>query len=375
MLLKPLTIAAAGLAATTQAFLLPPEISAADIDIIETLPIAAPTTAESQVLKLDCPNCPPLFKFHHGVAKVRNGPSHLELAFTVDHEHNADRLLLNGFELFPNSDPFNNVLTAAQVPDAPESKKHRKEHKDKEGKALQSHHKWRPHNKPQNIEQPLGFSLGVRPVAKSPQSEDDQLEFISIDLQIIEVGNSFVDDIPNIHISLLRAPGEKLMIGNIETTDSQSPSNPMDKQEECTTFICKWKAILADHVKPKKHCGGMKGHHHHQGAPMYRHRTHSWGKLFQKLTHHIVIPVLVGIVAGVSVSIIGMIVGTLVVGLWRKFVRGQSFFVHGHCRRHARHAEHKAAHKEAVVEEEKSGLMEHQDPPPSYEDEETKIDA
>lgn len=301
MLLKPLTIAAAGLAAATQAFLLPPEVSEADIDTITTLPFERPKVAEKQILELDCPNCPPLFKFHHGVAKVRNGPSHLELYFAIDHEYETDRLLLNGFELFPNSDPFNNVLTAAQIPDIPEHKKHHKEHKDKEAKALQSHHKWRPHNKPQNIEQPLGFSLSVRPLVKG---DDDQLELISIDLQIIEVGNSFVDDLPNIHINLVRAPGEKLTIGNIETTDSQTPSTPMDKQEECTTFICKWRAILADHMKGNKHCGGMKHHHHHhQGAPAYRQHTHTWGRLFNKLAHHIILPVLVGIIAGVSVSV------------------------------------------------------------------------
>lgn len=300
MLLKPLTIAAAGLAATAQAFLLPPEITKTDIELIDTLPVAAPVHAETQVLILDCPNCPPLFKFHHGVAKVRNGPSHLELAFSIDHEHDNDRLLLNGFELFPNWDPSNRVLTAAQVPDMPEHKRHGKEHKDKEGKALQSHHKWRPHNKPQEIEQPLGFSLAVRPVAKSPESEDQQLEVIFIGLQIIEVGNSFVDDMPNIHISLFRAPGEQLLLGNIEVTPSQAPGNPMDKQTECTTFLCKWVAAIK---KGKKHCGGVMGHHHRQGTPMHRHHNHSWGRLFQKLAHHIVIPVFVGIVAGVAVSV------------------------------------------------------------------------
>jgi hypothetical protein len=59
----------------------------------------------------------------------------------------------------------------------------------------------------------------------------------------------------------------------------------------------------------------------------------------------------------------------LSVGLYRKVVRGQSFFPerrHFHCRRHLRR---KAAAKEAAVDEEKSGLMEHHDLPPSYDEE------
>ncbi len=67
-----------------------------------------------------------------------------------------------------------------------------------------------------------------------------------------------------------------------------------------------------------------------------------------------------------------MMVGTLIVGLWRVFVRRQSFF---HQRRRHGHCHHKASQKEAAVAEEKSGLMEHQDAPPSYEDEDKKADA
>lgn len=67
-----------------------------------------------------------------------------------------------------------------------------------------------------------------------------------------------------------------------------------------------------------------------------------------------------------------MMVGTLIVGLWRKVVRGQSFFPRHHCRRHRSGRTHKAAPKEVAVEEEKTGLMEHQDPPPSYDEEEAK---
>jgi hypothetical protein len=67
---------------------------------------------------------------------------------------------------------------------------------------------------------------------------------------------------------------------------------------------------------------------------------------------------------------IGMMFGTLAVCLWRVFVRKQSPWMHRHCRRRG-HSCHKANHQAAgtavVVIEEKSGLMEHQEPPPEYE--------
>jgi hypothetical protein len=52
-----------------------------------------------------------------------------------------------------------------------------------------------------------------------------------------------------------------------------------------------------------------------------------------------------------------MVVGTLIVSVWRFFFRRPS----------RRHSHHKAADKEVAFTEEKSGLIEHQDPPPSYE--------
>ncbi|KAG4216998.1 hypothetical protein PC116_g34521 [Phytophthora cactorum] len=64
-----------------------------------------------------------------------------------------------------------------------------------------------------------------------------------------------------------------------------------------------------------------------------------------------------------------MIAGTLAVFLWRAIVR------RGHTRRHHHHRHghhHKASHTEAVVSEEKSGLMANQeevDAPPAYVEE------
>ncbi|KAI4866206.1 hypothetical protein F4820DRAFT_267339 [Hypoxylon rubiginosum] len=368
-------IAAAGLAVSTNALLLPPDVSASDNDIVSTLPVAVevdvniPKTAEAQNLKLKCPRCPVRIPHHGKPIIVNDIPSHLELDFTIESSDGADRLLLNNFELYPNADPFTNSLVAAVRPDFASRQSKRP-----------------PHFKgpqPQSIHS-LGFGMQTTPVAKS---EEDSLELVMVELDIIEVGDIFIDGIPNVQIKLVKTPTGKLMIGEIETSESQM-RNPMDKQEECATLICKWKAVIMQKLaslRAHKGCGGrparVKGHGHvkgqgHHGRPHkasddgehrgQRHGNHqkNWGLLFKNIASHILLPVAVGILAGVAASILGMMVGTLVVFLWRlAFRRGGSRRSH----RHGRH--HKASHHEAVVEDEKSGLMaggEEIDAPPAY---------
>ncbi|KAJ4418579.1 hypothetical protein N0V82_005464 [Gnomoniopsis sp. IMI 355080] len=389
MLLRPF-IAATGLAAAANAFLLPPELSKSDIEVVEALPVdalwAAQSDAKAQTVNIECAGCPPVFKNHHGKPKKhhKQHPSHLELDFSID----QSRLLVNGFELYPNSDPFSNVLVAPQI--AHQKKHHNKHHKDDEHntKALKSHHKFRPHDmKPKAVEQQLGFSLQVQPA----QTTDDVLDLIFVDLQIIEVGSIFVDSLPNVRVHLIKSPENELLIAKIEQIASENTSNTVGNGQECTTILCKWRAIIAAQMaKMNMHgCAGMLGHkaghsgHHSQhhgqnpGHMTHHRHQHGWALLFRKLTSHIILPVLVGIVAGVTVSILGMIVGTILVGLWRKVVRGQSFFPSHTCRRFGRSSHrhhHKAPQHEAALAEEKSALMASQEdeelpPPPSYEDE------
>ncbi|KAI2617147.1 hypothetical protein GGR54DRAFT_215693 [Hypoxylon sp. NC1633] len=359
---------AAGLAAfTTNALLLPPEISDADNDIVSTLPVPIPAAeshpdipkfAEAQTLKIKCPGCP-LRIPHHGSSKVvTDVPSHLVLDFSIRASDDGDRLMLNEFELYPNADPFRGVLSAAVRP----------------SRFLRRPHQYKG---PLETMQTLGFGMQSRPVVTS---EDDALELVMVELDIIEVGNVFVDGIPDIQIKLVKTPSGKLMIGEIETVEMQK--NPMDKQEECTTLLCKWRSIIMQKLaslRAHKGCGGRpahaKGHvqdkvddgHRHSnpswGAHHGQHQK-NWGLLLKNIASHILLPVAIGILAGVAASILGMLVGTFVVFLWRAVVRG------GNARRHRRHGHHhKASHVEVAVDEEKSGLMVHKDEvdaPPAY---------
>lgn len=310
MLLKPLTLAVTGLAMASQALLLPPEVSESGIDAVNSLPVKAYVVPDHKSLNLTCPGCPVFFKGKHGRPKVKKGkPSHIELDFAISHEPEHDRFLVNGFELYPSSDPFHSVLSAPVVPDKLRKKEkvHRKHHKS-----------WTP------ALVPLGFSSQVRPMA---QTDEDGLQLIDLDLQIIEVGAMFVNGIPSVHIKLVKDSSGRLAVGSIEAVESATigGDSPLDNQEECTTMLCKWVAIMKDklsHMKAGKNCGGgaMSGavtdesrpdhhHHNHHGHGGHSdktrppHHRHSWRLLFKNIAAHILLPVAVGIVAGVTVSL------------------------------------------------------------------------
>ncbi|KXH29929.1 hypothetical protein CSIM01_10680 [Colletotrichum simmondsii] len=362
MLLK--SLAAAGLAITaTQAFVIVPEISEADNEIVKTLPFVEASSdvgLASHRVKVDCPGCPLTMRQHDGrYHTMTDLDNHLELTFSIETDTTGvDHLLVNDFELYPKPASWYKALRAPQIPDFAE--------------AATKH----PQNADPNTPQ-LGYSLGVRPIAKDNEQE---LELIEVDLQIIEVGNSFVADVPNVQVKLIKSPTGSLMIGNVEQTETSVPSHKEEEDheppaEDCTTFYCRWRAAILRNMRGMK-CGGRKhgsmrgqhrhGHHSHNAGQM-RHHHHTWGQLAKNITSHILLPILIGIVAGVSVSIIGMMVGTFVVCLWRVFVRRQAPFARRHCRRRAR----RNTHREAGAVEEKSELMaESADLPPYKDDEE-----
>lgn len=401
MLMKSLSLAAAaGLLAApaANAFLIPPEISESDLKIAQEVEFAEPKIAEVQPIDLECPGCPLNIKGRFGQdIQVKTGrPNHLELLFAIEHRpEGGDRLLVNDFELYPFADPFSSNLMAPQVLDdgAEVEKRH-----DHHGGEEDGHRRGKHHRRPKPQAQRLGFGLHVSPVQKDT---DGNFELIEIELQVIEVGYTFVENIPKVRVNLVKDQEGKLLMTTVEKTAPQTivEVSDEDKPAECTTRICQLMAAAHEKMEqlrkmrlPGCHGGnkegmGMRpafhhgGEHHHGGHHGHSEprpgrmgmREHSWGKLFKNITSHILLPVLIGLVAGVAVSLIGMAVGTVIVGLWR-FFRKPTHTSRRHSRRHSLH---KASHKEAVVAEEKSGLLaeEEQDAPPAYQDAETNTAA
>jgi hypothetical protein len=303
MLLKPLTLAAGLLAAlpATQAFLVPPEVSDADIQVANTIESIGSQVADTHVVDVDCPGCPILVTGRSGrpIQLQIDRPSHLELTFSIDHQPNHDRLLVNGFELYPSNAMMRDTLSAPQVVDREDKvRRHRK----------------RPHRfEPQP--QRLGIGVNVGPAKKDV---DGQFELVEIELQIIEVDVAFIDGIPSLKVNLIKDTEGRLIMSQILKSE---PKNLLGGQKgECTSTLCKLVAAARERLKKFKgfkgfgNChgatkGGMKPaakpHHPHRPEGHWRapHQERRWSRLFMYIGSHILLPVLIGVVAGVTVSL------------------------------------------------------------------------
>lgn len=290
-------LAAAGLAATAaQASLVVPDISLGDF--IKAIPVAvkADSPVQKQTIRLDCPGCPVHLRNREGRWNTKTDlENHLELDFTIDTATGVDRLLVNDFELYPESAPWYSSLSAPQVVDFTQ--------------AITKH----PH-KAHPLLRPLGYSLSIRPVVQEEEADGEKLDLIEIDLQVIEVGNSFVQGIPNVNVKLLRTASGKLMIAAADKTPSTTASaeTPGGDDVECETTYCRWRAAVIKSLKSMKHnCPGAgrasshgdhpSGHGHKHMSGQYR-KHHTWGRLVKNVAWSIFLPVIIGLVAGIGVS-------------------------------------------------------------------------
>lgn len=358
-------LAGVGLVATANALLLPPVFNEAD-EVVTTLPVPIEVDAdlaiakvpESQTVNLECPGCLQFGRKHR-----KEIPSHLQLEFRIESLRDTDRLTLNGYELYPKADPLRNTLTAPVLPNLVNRRKG----------GGPPHLRGGPNRPYKN--QPLGFAMETGAVATD---DDEDLQLINVEVQIIEVGNVFIEGIPNVQVKLVKTPTGKLAIGTIDTISFQSrPTDGGGKEKECSTTLCKWKAIFFQKLyRIFKGCdksqGGRPPHAHEHGEHRHGHgphahhmgQRHGWGHGLRIIVTHVLFPILIGIVAGISASIIGMMFGTLIVLLWRTFFRRSGSKSSHRCR-----YAHKASKDESAIPEEKSGLLNEQEDveaPPAY---------
>ncbi|KAI0394526.1 hypothetical protein F5Y17DRAFT_427664 [Xylariaceae sp. FL0594] len=393
MHLHSLIAATAGLVATSSALLLTP-----DLPIIEsatTLPAAVKADVDAdadavisqmpqtRTLALDCPGC---LRFgldrHSKFQKII--PSHLKLDFAIERrkgggDDGAERLTVNGYELYPNPEPVAHTLVAPVLPDLAD--RHM---------GIPPRYRGGP-NRPQRI-QPLGFGMQTQNVAIKHDGEEEDLSLINIEIQIIEVGNVFNEDIPNVQVKLLKTPSGKLAIGAIDTIASRPVHSKVHKT--CSTRLCRWKTLFFEKLSRYfsfKSCGGSSSSSksgvpapfrplwepapHQPPRPHSPHagEKHPAGAIMMAFISHVILPVLVGIVAGIFVGLLSLMLGSFIVYLWRGIFRRRTSSSH-RCR-HAR----KVASTTTAADDEKSGLMAHQeDPseaPPAYMEGEVNVVA
>ncbi|KAH8773043.1 hypothetical protein BGZ57DRAFT_855331 [Hyaloscypha finlandica] len=347
--------------AVADAFLLPPEISAADTDIINTLPFEDAVTIDGRVMEINCPGCPVVNDIADKMHPTQVD-SVLKLDFRLVHDE-LDRLYLNNLQIYPmdpSSTNFMEPLTAPQM-------------------IKNDDNTWEYSSTPK-----LGYAISVeRPVASQ-----GQLDLISIHIEIIEVADVFLPSIPAVEIKLLETQSHKLMIGDASIGEPKVARPETGVQEECRTILCKWRAIVADRLSKLKGCGSKKpavpaiqsipaheihGHHgrphahgkHPEGPHRpFRHHRHRHGgitRFLKGIVMHVVIPVLIGVMVGITASLLGMVVGHIVIFVWRILFR----------RNTPRQQYTKVQQEESAVEDvtdETKGFMEHQGPPPVYEE-------
>lgn len=320
MLLKQLL-----LAASAAAFLVIPDVTEEEENMYKVLPIDVtyehelPAHAMAQSVGVPCKQC-----------KGKN--SHLQMDFEIQDNQS---LMLNGYELYPNADPWHSDLIASVVKENGKEKKQR-----------------------------LGYSLAVMPEGLD---EEEHLEVIGIELRVIEVGRRFIEGIPAVKVKLVKAPSGDILIGSVDMLEAS--------QTECTTILCRAKHVIAEAWKGIKTCGqngyGLSSDdrvvvesgnkHEHDDT-----HSHEWGKLIKNIAAHIFLPVLMGIMAGFGVAVFVMLLCGIAVRLTR-LVRGGE----RRCRRHRRNSRRsKPTVNEIAVEEEKVGLVLEQETPAPYRDEE-----
>ncbi|KAK2590894.1 hypothetical protein QQS21_011418 [Conoideocrella luteorostrata] len=346
MLLQPLAFAVAA-----AAFVIVPELSEADENAFKALPIhdtasSQPIPDDSHLVSLPCKQCD-------------GRDSSLKLNFSVVDDV---RLLVNGFEVYPNADPWHGDLAASVQSAGNESPK-----------------------------QKLGYSLAI---GHAPaMGWHSHLELLNVQLRIIEVGERFVDGVPAVNVQLLKAPTNEIVVTGIDTTMNKDSSG-------CKSMMCQAKNAMADAFRSLKGFRPFKGCHrrpHHgqdkspqssgskrpqpsdslfsdqvAGAPSkhrrpphnFRHR-HEWGRLLTNIVAQVFLPVLMGITAGVGVALFAMAVCSLFFRLTAlargKRENGLSFCP---C---SRKQTIRIADEEATASE-KAGLMGDDEVPPHYED-------
>jgi hypothetical protein len=214
----------AALAVAADAFLLPPEISAADTDIINTLPFEDAVAVDGRVVEISCPGCPVINAIEDKMYPTQVD-SVLKLDFRLVHDE-FDRLYLNNLQIYPMNPSAKNFLeplTATQMVKNDDST-------------------WEYSSTPK-----LGYAITVgRPMVSSK----DQLELVSIHVEILEVADMYLPSMPTVDLQLLETPSHKLMIGDASINQSVKQAQP--EHDECTTILCKWRAIVADRLSKLK---------------------------------------------------------------------------------------------------------------------------
>ncbi|KAI9852705.1 MAG: hypothetical protein M1838_005900 [Thelocarpon superellum] len=305
-------------------------------------PVLQVDAPPSRSVTLQCPECAPAV---HSL--VDEPVPSLSLNFSVSDTAPYD-VLLNGIGIYPQASPLPEPLFAPVT------------------KAGDDH---------ATVKVRLGYELDIR---RNNWIYPPHVEDVSLSFSVVQVAGQFTKAPETVEIKLLKTPDSRPHLIHALTVKPALDGNASPSEQDqaggakgCSRLplFCKWKAILAQKLakltKPHKcHHGGKHMAHHVPSIPVdqpaatpptpptspttatiptpekqaevfrvqhHRHGKHHRQPLVKKLILHVIFPMLVGIAAGLTASLMGMIVGHLVVLVWRRFYRGNNSAIIGSC--------------------------------------------
>ncbi|KAI9695852.1 MAG: hypothetical protein M1836_005969 [Candelina mexicana] len=368
------------LAFGASAFLIPSTIPN-DVDRFEDLGHLG-VDPHHHILRLECPDCSYAeSNGKGGFDWVDNVANSLVLEFQVQRTPDSpETLMLNGVPFYPiNLGGFAEPLSAPQL----------------RSDALLSD--------ANIIMSPVvGLSYTMEAHTTPIESEENDPDVTEVHLHILALNDQAVN-VNTVVLTILMpkdtSKGTMMIVRVTTLHEERKPAeNGGPEVEECTRspLICKWEAIFKSKLqglkasanklkesakgikKPFKGCGKKQGEKiksgdRHEGPhgeyyPHHRHhRLHGLRGVFQKIGRvvmHVVVPIFIGIAAGITASLFGMAIGHIMVLCWMKFKRGG--------KKNAYTSVEQGNPEQDVYPEEKQGLISEADLP-KYEDVEVVV--
>lgn len=300
----------------TRAFLLPPEIFSTDNNAFDDFVLNDLTYGNELLVLLDFPGSAGSADAEGNII-VGPTESVLELNFTLQHHEKFDNLLLNDqvvYPFLPDSGSFPALLSAP--------------HLAKTDQGTWKHTEY------------TNFCYSVDPYHSILDQDFQPLGIVRVIINIIAISGNTLDKRPTIELQLNETPPGKLTIKNVIMKIPQSPifSDAQDP-EICNSILCRLKESLSQMLTSTKEllksCPMMLQHHlapqqedeawSSNIYPVALKPTNIDEPTYQIFSHSNVIsfliPVLVGLAAGVSVGIMGVIFGHIFIFLRSIFCR------------------------------------------------------
>ncbi|KAK0390871.1 hypothetical protein NLU13_0374 [Sarocladium strictum] len=322
------------LAAPAAAFLVMPEMAPAAnpeqsegafkaLPIEDLGPFALPPSVQSQTVHVPCNEC-------------RGKDASLRFDINV---HDNSKLMVNNFEVYPADEPVGDLLALVT-----------------ESNGVTE-------------EEELSWVIWWQVV---DQDKAQGMYVVDFHLGVGSVGASPVSDV-SLAMSLIIGPNGEILIADVQTNGPSEPSEParrpMHHRPACDGLLCEvgqfWGNLFKGGMGCHRHHGETVAHPSHSERPHeasghVRH-GHRFGKMVKNVAAHILLPVVMGITAGVGAAVLVMFLCSIV-----------AFVVRRLAGREAQYSWTLIPSEVVLIEEdvnevdEKNGLMNGQAPPPAY---------